>query len=196
MVDTIFIYYEGGKKLQPGFRQFLDSLYQRDFKIRLVSGGANSIADFITGVKSNRNALNILLKDSEGLSIRESLIEVRKHDHWESGLDSQIEDDQLHFMVQIMESWFLADRPALRRFYGQGLLENRLPRNDRVEEIPKDDVLNGLNEATSATQKGKYHKTRHAPELLNRLDPAKVRAAAPACDRLFRALEQFTAQPN
>ena len=63
-----------------------------------------------------------------------------------------------------------------------------------MEEIPKDDVLNGLDAATSATQKRKYHKTRHAPEILADLDSRKVRAAAPACDRFFLALEQFMAQ--
>ena len=70
MVDTIFIYYEGDKKLQPGLPPVPRLSLPAGFKIRPVAGGANSIADFITGVKSNRDALNILLKDSEGLSIR------------------------------------------------------------------------------------------------------------------------------
>ena len=82
MVDTIYIYYEGDKKLQSGFRKFFDSFYQQGFKIRLVAGGANAIADFVTGMKTNINALNILLKDSEGLSVQESLVKVRNHDHW------------------------------------------------------------------------------------------------------------------
>ena len=43
------------------------------------------------------------------------------------------------------------------------------------------------------TQKGKYHKTMHAPDLLARIDAAKVRAAAPACDRLFNVLEHLIA---
>ena len=193
MVDTIYIYYEGDKKLQPGFRKFFDSFYHQGFKIRLVAGGTNAIADFVTGMKTNRDSFNILLKDSEGLSVEESLVKVRSHDHWENTLDSQVDDDQLHFMVQVMESWFLADLLNLRQFYGQGFLDSRLPGNARVEEIPRNDVQSGLNAATAMSRKGKYHKTRHAPELLATLDTAKVRSAAPGCDRLFRALEQLTA---
>ncbi len=193
MVETIYIYYEGDRKLQPGFRKFLDSLYQQGVKIRLVSTGGNPIADFVTGMKSNSNAVNILLKDSEGSTIQEALDQVKSHDHWDTGLASQVADDQLHFMVQVMESWFLADRVSLHRFYGRGFSENRLPGNLKIEEIPKDDVLRCLAAATEKTQKGKYHKTMHAPDLLARIDAARVRAAAPACERLFYVLEHRTA---
>ena len=93
-------------------------------------------------------------------------------------------------MVQLMEAWFLADRDALRAYYGQGFHENRLkgdPAN--VEQVTKDDVLNGLKRATEDTQKGKYHKVRHGRDLLARVDPDRVRKAAPHCDRLFRELD-------
>ena len=90
-----------------------------------------------------------------------------------------------------MEAWFLADRDALRRYYGQDLLVNRLHGSATdVESIPKDDVLHGLTRATEPTQKGRYHKTRHAPELLEMVDVGKVRGNAPACERLFRTLER------
>ncbi len=233
----VYVYYEGDKKLQPGLRKFLGEFYRQGTKIRLVAGGGDCVGDFITGMKSNNNAINILLKDSEGRDIQEALREVKSHDHWDTKLGFQVGDEQLHFMVQVMESWFLADRQALRSYYGQDLLESRLPSNPNVEEISKrvcdkpfssamswrefalvapaeltgrphpnplpegegtchtpskDDVLNGLEEATRDTKKGKYHKTRHAPDLLERMDAAKVRAAA-ACNRLFVALENATA---
>jgi hypothetical protein len=38
------------------------------------------------------------------------------------------------------------------------------------------------------TQKGEYHKTRHAPDLLGRLDEAKVRKRCRSCERLFAAV--------
>ena len=188
----VYVYYEGDKKLQPGLRKFLDEFYRQGAKIRLVAGGGDCVGDFITGMKSNNNAVNILLKDSEERNIQEALREVKSHDHWDTKLGSQVGDEQLHFMVQVMESWFLADRQALRSYYGQDFLESRLPSNSNVEEISKDDVLNGLEEATRDTKKGKYHKTRHAPDLLERMDGATVRAAA-ACNRLFVALENATA---
>jgi hypothetical protein len=46
-----------------------------------------------------------------------------------------------------------------------------------------------LTKATRATQKGEYHKMRHSPLILERLDPAKVRARAPHCDRLWTTIE-------
>ena len=193
MVGTVYIYYEGDRRLQSGFRRFFDSLYHRGVKIRLVAGEGDAIADFVTGMKTNRNALSILLKDSEGLGVEESIAEVRNHDHWESDLNNQVDDSQLHFMVQVMESWFLADRSALRSFYGQRFLDNRLPRNPSVEEIPKGDVENGLHAATERTQKGRYHKTSHAPKILATINTARVRAAAPACERLFSELERALA---
>jgi hypothetical protein len=49
-------------------------------------------------------------------------------------------------------------------------------------------VLDSLKQATRQTQKGRYHKTQHAPRILESLDPTKVRRAAPNCDRLFREL--------
>jgi hypothetical protein len=98
-------------------------------------------------------------------------------------------------MVQVMETWFLADRQTLRDYYGQGFMENRLPGNTDVEQIPKDDVESRLAAATEPTKKGKYHKTRHAPDLLAMIDVSKLRSVSPACDRLFKSLEHLTSQP-
>ena len=44
-------------------------------------------------------------------------------------------------MIEIMESWFLADRDALARHFGEGFKAAALPGNPaRVESIPKRDV--------------------------------------------------------
>ena len=91
-------------------------------------------------------------------------------------------------MVQLLEAWFLADQDALERFYGDGFRRSALRQNPEVEHIPKADVLESLNDATRETQKGRYHKTRDAPKILEALDRTRVRAAAPNCDRLFHDL--------
>lgn len=54
-----------------------------------------------------------------------------------------------------------------------------------MEEIGKKELLKALGSATHKTRKGKYHKTRHAPELLERIRPDVVRKRAPHCERLF-----------
>lgn len=60
--------------------------------------------------------------------------------------------------------------------------------NPNVEEISKQDPVKGLKAATKDTTKGRYHKTKHAPALLELIEPALVRKAAPNCERLFKVV--------
>ena len=94
-----------------------------------------------------------------------------------------------HWMIQAMEAWFLADREAIRRYYGQQLRERGLPgAGSTVEDIGN--PASALRTATRDTRKGRYHKTQHAPELLESVNVGKVRSNAPACERLFTTLER------
>ncbi len=87
-----------------------------------------------------------------------------------------------------MESWFLADADTVESYYGSGFRKQDLPRNPDIEQIPKQDVLNGLDRATRQSPKGRYSKGKHAFELLERIDPAKVRAASDYADQFINAL--------
>ncbi len=87
-----------------------------------------------------------------------------------------------------MEAWFLADRAALRQFYGERFHEASLPGNPDVEKVPKNDVLHGLEAATRNTKAGQYHKTAHAARILSLLSAENVKAALPNCRRLFDTL--------
>ncbi len=88
-----------------------------------------------------------------------------------------------------MESWFLADLGALSAYYGDQFNPAALPSNARIEQIKKTDILEGLKRATSRSRtKGKYHKTRHGFDLLESIDPSKVRAASPHADALIVTL--------
>ena len=92
-------------------------------------------------------------------------------------------------MVQVMESWFLADREALANFYRQRFRLNALPGNPRqVEQVSKRDIENGLEQATRATTRGRYHKGRHSFDILASLDPAKVTAASSHARRFVQTL--------
>jgi hypothetical protein len=100
-------------------------------------------------------------------------------------------------MVQLMEAWFLADPEALVVYYGSGFQANALKRNPEVEKIPKADVLRCLARATKKTPKGEYRKTKHAPAILESLNPDKVRSVAPNCERLFtEILERLGSDPD
>jgi hypothetical protein len=91
-------------------------------------------------------------------------------------------------MVQVMEAWFLADQHALADYYGQGFLRNSLPRQRNFEQIDKDRVLTALRHASTPTQKGPYHKTRHGFDLLELIDPALVRHASTHAETLVAML--------
>jgi hypothetical protein len=85
-----------------------------------------------------------------------------------------------------MEAWFLADRPALKQYYNDEL--KALPGNPNIEEIPKQDVMTGLHNATRDTSKRAYHKTRHGFDILECINPAEVRRRSPHVDALFQLL--------
>jgi len=94
-------------------------------------------------------------------------------------------------MVQTMEAWLIADREALARFYGREFREGALPQHADVEHIDKSTLVPALQAATRLTSKGEYHKIRHGCVLLAQLESAKVRRAAPHCERLFITLERL-----
>ena len=91
-------------------------------------------------------------------------------------------------MVQCMEAWFLADKDALRRYYGTGFNRSALPGSLRIEEIPKADIFRGLERAAAATTKETYHKTHHGFDILSSLDPSLVQKQSRFADELFIVL--------
>ena len=128
----------------------------------------------------------MLLVDAEGpVRAATAWQHLQTSDGWQR--PSGAADDQCHLMVEVMESWFLADASALASFYGQSFQGRALPKNPNVEAIPKQDVLDGLEGATRSTTKGRYVKA-HAFDLLAALDPAKVTSASHYADRLIQAL--------
>lgn len=89
----------------------------------------------------------------------------------------------------------MADVEALKKFYGEDFIEDGIRRemskqkiNNNVENITKGTLEQLLKAATRNSAKGKYHKSRHAPEILKLLDVDKVRQAAGFCDRLFSTI--------
>lgn len=95
------------------------------------------------------------------------------------------------FMVQLMEAWFLADRQSLARYFGREFRANAIPGNPNVEEIPKQDVIDGLHTATRRCGRGAYSKTRHAAALLELINPTAVYNACPN----FKMLIDFLRAP-
>lgn len=91
-----------------------------------------------------------------------------------------------------MESWFIADRDALKRYFGGGFRESALPAEEQIERVPKADMLRGLDEAARQTAKRGYRKGELSFELLGRIDPKKVRGASPWAERFLEHLQKVT----
>ena len=96
-------------------------------------------------------------------------------------------------MVQSMEAWIVADPSALAKYYGQGFRTAALPKRENLEDAPKRDLKHGLQQATKDTSKGRYHKIKHASDLLKRINDSAVTSRCRHCKRLFEVLGQMIA---
>lgn len=199
VVDEIRIYVEGGgdsksarSSIRAGFGQFLDSLRQlaRERRIQwnvIACGPRNAaFANFETALRTHTEAFNVLLVDAEDAVSQTPWKHLEDRAGWEKPAPAA--DQHCHLMVRTVEAWLVADPEALESFYGQGFRRNVLPTRKDVESVEKPQLNEALKRATEGTTKGSYHKIGHCSELLGRIDPAKVRARAKHCDRLFTTL--------
>jgi hypothetical protein len=201
-VKEIRLYVEGGGDkdskagIRAAFSQFLNEYRMRARSRRLrweviACGPRESAHDqFRNAEDQHPDAFNVLLVDSEGPVQGTARQHLTRLDGWKL---EAVTDDQVHLMVEAMESWFLTAPGKLAAYYGQGFMRGALPANPDVESIPKAAVLNGLNQATRNTKKGRYQKGSHAPEILKLLEPAEV--SAPHCKQLLEVLDRRLSAP-
>ena len=178
--------------LRLGMEAFLAEIktacQQRNWGWKLVCCGPRNEAyqRFQNARKSMDAGILVLLVDSEGdvdgLAPADHLAAFDRRDF--HGVDG----NRIHLMVQTMETWIVADAAALKAYYGRGFREDVLPQHQNLEDVSKDDVAQALDRATQGTEKGKYHKIRHARQLLQRINPKTVRRRCRHCERLFETL--------
>jgi hypothetical protein len=175
------------------FREALDSFLEKALgdapKPTIIPSGSRNQTYklFRSSLKTDPEVFAMLLVDSEDpVAARRTAAEhLRDRENW------SVPEGQAHLMVQCMESWFLADKKALAAFYGQGFREHALPPNPKIEKIPKNEVIGGLEAATRPSKtKGEYHKTKHGFDILGLIDPSKVTSASDFADRLIKALRE------
>ncbi|MDE2977561.1 MAG: DUF4276 family protein [Acidobacteriota bacterium] len=180
----------GSRALRTGFQGFLGEIREqaRAKRIRwnLVMCGSRREAyeSFLRETPSS-DEFTVLLVDSEAKVSKapRAHLAARPGDKWTSS--HQALDDQVHLMVQTMETWLIADAEALGTYYGSHFNRNALPSRQNLEEVPKEEVSSALERATQKTQKGEYHKIRHASDLLALVGPEKVKERCRHCKRLF-----------
>ncbi|WP_419939368.1 DUF4276 family protein [Candidatus Palauibacter sp.] len=196
---SIKLYVEGGgdsKALttdcRRGFRKFFEKAGLAGQMPRIKACGSRQDAydDFKTALKNGREVPMLLVDAEDPFTAASSWEHLRNRngDGWDR--PDGASNDHCHLMVQVMESWFLADRPALESFYGQGFQASALPPNPHLEQVIKADVLHGLIRATRnlKTKKESYRKGSDSFEILGRIDPSRVESAAPSAKLLLDVL--------
>lgn len=178
--------------MRQGFNTFLSEVRDKarvhkiGFSIILCGSRSETFKDFERALIDHPDAFNLLLVDAENSVLeKDPRNHLQKQDGWNL---SSYQENQCHLMVQTMETWLIADIRALKEFYGAGFKPNSLPKRRDIENIDKAELEKALKEATKNSKKGEYHKTRHASELLQKIEVGKVRKAAPYCERLFQEL--------
>ena len=170
------VYMEGGRRLRNPMKTFLrnavSTIHRQTIALDVEPSGSRD--DAIR--RCARDTDSLLLIDSEGDDLPQLINRV----------DMRIgTTNSAFFMVQLMESWFLADHQSLVAYYGRGFNTSRLPANPYVENILKRDVEDGLRNATRRSGKGIYNKGDHARDLLTMLNPTAVYHACPNFARLI-----------
>ncbi len=187
------VYVEGGggkqqnRDCRKGFTEFLTKAGVPSGTIEIEACGPRGEAYNTFRADSRKGLPAILLVDAEGpVTTRSTWRHLKGNDNWDRPEGAT--DGQCHLMVQVMESWFLADLKTLESFFGTGFLRRAFPGNPNVEDVPKHDVLNGLERATRNTGKGRYSKGAHSFNILAMLDPEKVKKASPHANRFIESL--------
>jgi Domain of unknown function (DUF4276) len=199
-VKEIHLYVEGSgpteatrRPLREGMTIFLGELKARaegkgiKFKVILCRDKDRTVDAFKIAVANDKGNFHVVLVDSD------CAVSAPRLNHYRErfkGSWKGVVEQSCHLMVQVMESWFVADSEALKTFYSDGFNAKPLPKSKDVETVDKDTVLKALETATRKAKKGKYHKIKHASDLLSRIDPDAVRRASRHCDYLFTTLEE------
>lgn len=199
---NVKVFVEGGGetkslhvRCREGFRKLIERAGFAGRMPRLVAcGNRNSAYDDFrsaSGSYLSGDYYPMLLVDSEqALTSQSPWDHLNAVDGWSK--PDNANDDQVQLMVQCMETWCVADRSALRSFFGPDLSENHLPALNDLESKPKNDVQEALVNATGDCGRKKgYRKGVKSFELIGHLDPAELRKHLPHFRRLCDALDKL-----
>lgn len=200
---TVKLYVEGGgehnKALQTscrrGFSEFVRKagLGGRMPRIIACGGRQRAFESFRTAHGDAESATAMLLVDSEGPVVKQdpwTHVGGRVGDGWERPAGASA--NQLHLMVEAMESWFHADKDALREYFGREFRADALSGRSNIETIPKADLFDGLRRATRKYPAGEYSKGAHSFPILERIDPKKVAGASGWARRFLDTLSELS----
>ena len=193
---TATLYIEGGgegkdlrARFREGWKKFFGSAgVGGRMKVVRGTGRRQTFDRFATAVSDSApGTIPFLLVDSEGPVAPEHSAwrHLRARDGWTRPAGAG--DGQAFLMVQVMETWFLADRETLRSCFGAKFRESVLKTWPDLEDVSKSTVLEALERATTLCRKP-CSKGKVSFELPARVDPARVEAACPHARALLDKL--------
>ena len=197
---TAVLYIEGGgdnrrlgAQFREGWTSFFTAAGLRGRMPRVVRGGTrqDTFSRFATDAAGQKpGTIPLLLVDSEDpvAAGHSAWQHLQQQDGWD--IPAGAGEDQAFLMVQVMETWFLADREALRSYFGPLFVENALRQWPRLEDLSRETVLAALDRATAQCP-NPYSKGKTSFGLLARIDPTLVEAACPHGKDLLNRLRGF-----
>ena len=170
-VDKVILFIEGetnspNGNLRQGFSKLLEgSLGGKKPALKMGDGKCQAVKKFLKNKLPC--SLALLLVDLDGPE------NILKDDLVQNGLEA--ESQNVFYMIQEMESWFISQPNILDLFYGvdenkKKISEKLLKKNPR--DFPEPDKE--LEKLTKTTSRGEYHKIKHGVELLKLLDSRRL----------------------
>jgi hypothetical protein len=199
---SAYLYIEGGGtgadskevdiRCREGFRKLLEhcGFATQKRMPRLFACGGRELALTAFKIAQTNNAAGdfvaLWIDSEEPLADLESTWEhLQARDQWEQPAGTV--DEQVLFMTTCMETWFVADRAALKAHFKDGLQENALPPLHALEGRNRHDVQDKLIHATRHCSNA-YAKGMRSYDILGRLSTAVLAQHLPSFVRVRRIL--------
>jgi hypothetical protein len=188
MAVKSILFIEGEPNSPNGdLRQGLSKLLEQQLKGKLpkmILGGGKSqtINKFKTNKLKAQQFLLLIDLDKPKECLNEDLEDNKLSEYAEN----------VFYMVQEMESWFLSQPKILDKFYGKDkngkLVSQKMTKKKAIEIAHPDEELRRLTQ-NLVKPCGEYHKIRHAVELLKLLDCSQLASEFTEFKRLIDKLK-------
>jgi len=198
---STYIYIEGGAegpdskdidiRCREGFHKLLSNCgfaAQRRMPRLVPCGGrAAAFEKFQRAHIANAESFIALWVDSEEPmhDIEATWEHLQERDQWAKPHGSV--DEQVLLMATCMETWFVADREALKAYFRDKLQASALPPLQHLENRGRHDVQKKLVHATRNCSNA-YAKGAKSYEILGKLSPAVLEQYLPSFVRVRRIL--------
>lgn len=195
------IFVEGGghPRLDLACRRAFGRFFERaELGIRMpkvAACGSRSAAykDFCYALDQARSGdTYLLLVDSESAFVAQKghtkqaigywlHVKEREGDRWEKPANGT--EEMLHFMVECMENWFLAEPQVLKSYFGKDFQIDCIKPATNIETVSKVAVYRQLENATASRLA--YSKGKDSFRILEKLNPFVVAEKSTSAKRLI-----------